>query len=175
MYCTIINSTALVYCMLFLLTSCNSAEHRVQSKAYDLMLQTLLTDSIPSVSVDSLAQKQNRVILLDTRSQPEYEVSHIDGARFVGYESFDRTAVQDISKDTAIITYCSVGYRSEKITKRLREMGFTNVKNLYGGIFEWKNQGHTVVNDTGVTEKIHAYNKLWGQWLNINSGQKVYQ
>lgn len=45
------------------------------------------------------------------------------------------------------------------------EAGYIQVYNLYGGIFEWVNEGHPVFNDQGETDKIHAYNKLWGMWL----------
>ncbi|MEL6718853.1 MAG: rhodanese-like domain-containing protein, partial [Bacteroidota bacterium] len=68
--------------------------------------------------------------------------------------------------------YCSVGYRSEKISEQLLEAGFKDVSNLYGGIFEWKNQDHEVVDEKGATEKVHAYDRVWGFWL--KEGKKVY-
>jgi len=55
----------------------------------------------------------------------------------------------------------------------LEQAGFANVSNLYGGIFEWVNQGNPIVNEKGkVTETIHAYNEAWGVWL--TKGVKVY-
>ena len=48
-----------------------------------------------------------------------------------------------------------------------------NAKNLYGGIFEWKNQDGTVVDDEGsITDSVHAFDRAWGIWL--NKGKKVY-
>ena len=41
--------------------------------------------------------------------------------------------------------YCSIGKRSEKVTQKLKKAGYNNVSNLYGGIFEWVNQGNEVV------------------------------
>jgi len=39
--------------------------------------------------------------------------------------------------------------------------GYTNVSNLYGGIFEWVNQGNNVVDDNNrITPKVHAYGKF---------------
>ena len=74
--------------------------------------------------------------------------------------------VENIDKNQEIIVYCSVGYRSEKITERLKENGFTNVSNLYGGIFKWKNQDHIVVNPKGeITDSIDAFDRTWGIWL----------
>ena len=48
------------------------------------------------------------------------------------------------------------------------------VYNLYGGLFEWVNQGKEVVKPNGeTTETVHAYSKSWGIWL--KKGEKVYQ
>ena len=51
--------------------------------------------------------------------------------------------------------------------------GYTNVYNLYGGIFEWKNANFKVVDTLGNnTEKVHTFNKTWSKWL--QKGKKVY-
>jgi len=71
------------------------------------------------------------------------------------------------------VVYCSVGVRSEIIAHRIIEKGYTNVYNLYGGIFEWKNNGFQVMDTLGnTTEKVHTYNKEWSKWL--TKGEKVY-
>jgi hypothetical protein len=69
--------------------------------------------------------------------------------------------------------YCSVGYRSERIGEKLQDAGYTHVFNLYGGIFNWKNQDGVVLdasNDT--TERVHTYNKSWSRFL--KKGEPVY-
>jgi 3-mercaptopyruvate sulfurtransferase SseA len=67
-----------------------------------------------------------------------------------------------------------VGYRSGKIGEKLKKMGFTNVYNLYGGIFEWKNRGYEVHNNqNSVTDSVHAYNRAWSVFL--RKGVKVYE
>ena len=145
---------------------------QVQSSAYDLTLKTLLSHSVPEVSVSQL-KKMTNVMLLDAREQNEFQVSHIRGAQYVGYDQFEIKKLQPINKRQKIVVYCSVGYRSEKISEKLKEAGFLDVYNLYGGIFEWVNQDNEVVNEKGdVTKNIHAYNKAWGVWL--NKGVKVY-
>jgi hypothetical protein len=69
-------------------------------------------------------------------------------------------------KNTPIVVYCSLGIRSEQISERLNNMGYVNVKNLYGGIFEWKNKGYPVLDKNGKeTDSIHIFSKHWGQWL----------
>jgi rhodanese-related sulfurtransferase len=164
--------TGLLLLMIISATSC-TGQKRVQSGSYNLMLKTLLSNSVDQISVDSLEQVQDRVILLDARSPEEYEVSHMHNARFVGYENFDSMAVAELDRDAEIVVYCAVGYRSEKIGEKLEEMDFKNVLNLYGGIFEWKNRGHEVVNHESPTDTVHAYSKTWGMWL--NKGEKVYE
>ena len=84
----------------------------------------------------------------------------------MGYDDFDIQSVEKLDKSKTIIIYCSVGYRSEKVTKKLEKVGFKTVYNLYGGIFEWYNQGLPIVNNDGrETDKIHAYNEKWSQWV----------
>lgn len=71
------------------------------------------------------------------------------------------------------MVYCSIGVRSEQIGEQLKQVGYSNIKNLYGGIFEWKNTGNTVVDSLdNPTEKVHAFTKTWGKLL--RKGNKVY-
>ena len=158
----------------FTVSSCLTAqEASVKSNSYGLMLKTLLSHTVPEVDVQAAAEKLENTIFLDARERKEYEVSHIAGARFVGYDHFSLDTVEDLPKTTPIVVYCSVGYRSEKISEQLLEAGFEDVSNLYGGIFEWKNQGHTVVTPAGEsTDAVHAYSRSWGIWL--KNGEKVY-
>jgi 3-mercaptopyruvate sulfurtransferase SseA len=54
----------------------------------------------------------------------------------------------------------------------LQQAGFTNVKNLYGGIFQWMNEKKPVYNHKGLTQQVHPYSRSWGIWL--QRGEKVY-
>lgn len=112
-------------------------------------------------------------VLLDTREAPEFAVSHLRRARLVGYDTFSLTAVRDLPKNAPIVVYCSVGVRSEKIGRRLKQAGFTDVRNLYGGIFEWVNESQPVVTAANrPTSRVHGYSPSWGIWL--RRGQPVY-
>ena len=105
-------------------------------------------------------------VLLDTRSEKEYEVSRLKNARlFVPGFSWGKQ-VKDISKDTAIVIYCSMGYRSSKMVQKMQDIGYTNVYNLRGSIFMWANEGRTVVRNGKVVKVIHPYKKKWGVLLN---------
>lgn len=104
-------------------------------------------------------------LLLDVREPKEYAVSHIPGAIRVQPGSDASEALASIPEDTFIITYCSVGYRSSELAKRLMEQGFVNVVNLEGSIFEWANKGYPVERDGAVVEQVHPYDAKWGELL----------
>lgn len=146
-------------------------------KAYALMLEGMYSNKVPLLKPSALKQqltaKGLKPVLLDTRTPEEYKVSHLAGARFVPYKKFDAAMVKDVPKDSPIVVYCSVGYRSERIGEQLQKAGYKNVQNLYGGIFEWVNQGYPVYNKVGQTSQVHAYSKAWGVWL--QKGDKVYE
>lgn len=145
-------------------------------ESFDKKISMLYKNTVPVISVEKMKEKLNgedQPVILDTRSPEEYSVSHIQGARFVDYDNFTPEKVEDIPLDSEVIVYCSVGVRSERIGEKLQKMGFKNVKNLYGGVFNWKNNNQEVVNDNGTpTDSVHAYNRIWGVWL--NKGIKVY-
>lgn len=136
------------------------------------MLKNLLSHSVPEIQVQEAARDSANILFLDAREPREFAVSHIRSAVEVGYDNFDLKKLPEIQKDKRIVIYCSVGYRSEKIAEKLLAAGYKNVSNLYGGIFEWVNQGHPVFNDKGQTQEVHAYSRTWGIWL--KKGKKVY-
>ncbi len=147
---------------------------QVQSSAYRLMLKKLLAHTVPEIQVQQLVADTSGVVLLDAREPKEFAVSHLANALHVGYDDFKLSTIPDsVAKNRPIVVYCSVGYRSEKVTEQLRAAGYTQVSNLYGGIFEWVNQGNPVVDDQGATKRVHAYSRSWGVWL--KKGKKVYE
>ncbi len=101
--------------------------------------------------------------LLDVREPAEYQVSHLANAQQV--EPGSDPAALGLPKDQPIVTYCSVGYRSAKYAQKLRQAGFTNVRNLEGSVFEWANEGRPLVTDGHPAEQVHPYNKTWGLLL----------
>ena len=144
---------------------------QVESASYRLMLKNMLAHSVPEITVEKAAADTS-AIFLDSREKKEFDVSHIDGALWVGYDDFDPARVAQLAHNQRVIVYCSVGYRSEKITEKLQAAGFSDVQNLYGGIFEWVNQEHPVIDSAGPTRRVHAFDRVWGVWL--RKGKKVY-
>ncbi|WP_051286953.1 rhodanese-like domain-containing protein [Algoriphagus mannitolivorans] len=142
-----------------------------QSIAYKTVLSGLYDKEFPVVMPQQISDLSFYQVL-DAREKKEFEVSHLQGARWVGYETFSLKNLQGLDKNQPVLIYCTVGARSQEIGKKLVENGFTRVYNLYGGIIHWVNEGYPVEADGKVTPKVHTYSKSWGIWL--KKGQKVY-
>ncbi len=154
--------------LFFLCVSCLGQD------SIDDALKRYNSGSVPYITGDSLYNSTSFVVL-DSRTAVEFEVSHIKDAIWIGYKDFElqKVLTEIPDKDTEIAIYCSIGVRSEKIGERLQEAGYKNVRNLYGGIFQWKDKGYPVYNPEGAeTEKVHAYSKQWGKLL--TKAEKVY-
>lgn len=144
-----------------------------QEKTIDEVLKRFNNQSIPYIYPKE-AVISDTVLYLDAREVAEYNVSKIPGAIYVGFNEFNLKTVSSlhIPKSQKIIVYCSLGVRSEKIAQKLKRNGYTNVFNLWGGIFEWKNVGKTVVDSNGnPTENVHAYSTKWSKYL--KKGNKI--
>lgn len=92
-----------------------------------------------------LAEK--KVTLIDVRSQAEWDKDgHIEGAILIPFPEFLNNLDQlPAEKDAAIIVYCGSGHRGAFVMEALNLMGYTNVKNLGGGLSAWKKAGLPVV------------------------------
>jgi len=143
---------------------------------FETMINGLIKNSVDTINSDGVRNllDEGNAVLIDARERKEYEVSHIQGAIPVGYEKFDIKDLSEIDKDKTIVVSCSIGKRSEEIGLKLKNAGYTDVKNHYGGIFDWTNRGYPVVNENGEeVKRVHPYNSFWGIW--INNYEKAYE
>ena len=149
----------------------------IAQSPYEKLLDDIYKKTVPLIKPQDLSNlmvNQENIILLDTRSFEEFQVSHLVNSTWVDYDTFSPKKISHLEKDAKIVVYCAVGYRSERVGEKLLDMGFKDVRNLYGGIFEWKNQNQPVVNEKGVeTDSVHTYNKAWSKWL--KKGIRVYE
>lgn len=151
-----------------------NAQH-VSQPAFDHELRRILSLDVPTLTV-SEADVTEGALYLDAREQEEYQISHIPGAILIGFDHFDIEKLKPkINKNETLIVYCSVGYRSEKIVKKLIKAGYSKVYNLYGSLFEWANCNLPLENEKGdPTNQIHTYDKKWSQWVINDTLQKVW-
>ena len=76
-------------------------------------------------------------ILLDVRTQEEYDESHIPGAVLIpNTEIEDRAGEELPDKEQLILVYCRSGNRSKKAAEILVKLGYTNIRE-FGGIMDW--------------------------------------
>ncbi len=62
-------------------------------------------------------------IMLDVRTEAEYAVSHLPGARRVDSRASASQVAKELERGRLIVTYCSVGYRSSQMAERLQKTG----------------------------------------------------
>ena len=104
----------------------------------------------PHISSQQLVGYQSAnddFVLLDIRTEAEYEAGHIRGARWFPRGKLEYY-IQEVIKDpdSKIVLYCRTGGRSALATLTLMEMGYTNVVDLEGGFKEWVAGGNTFYN-----------------------------
>jgi rhodanese-related sulfurtransferase len=88
------------------------------------------------------APAADRPVVLDVRTQPEWDICRIDGARLLPLQELEMRMDQlkadlDDDLDRRIVVNCHHGRRSLTATYMLRAAGFTNVTSLAGGIDLW--------------------------------------
>ena len=106
----------------------------------------------------NLLRGDNRVILIDTRSNREICLGYIKGARFVPLGLID-SEINHLSgdKNVPVLIYCSSGSRSLPAVSRLLEKGFNNARSIAGGYNAWLNEGYEIVTDGKLT--VHQLNR----------------
>lgn len=147
------------------------------NEKFEKTINRYLSESVEFISVNDLYKEledeKNELVVLDAREYEEYEVSHIPGALYVGHDALNHALLDSLDKNCDIVLYCSIGYRSEKIGEQIERMGFSNVRNLFGSIFEWTNRGYEIENLEGTTTNaLHTYNKSWGKWVEASHIKK---
>ena len=82
----------------------------------------------------NLEQKGERPTVLDVREEHEWNEGHIDWATHLPLGKIETDAEAILpNKNETIITCCALGGRGEQAAAKLKEMGYSNVKNLSGG------------------------------------------
>ena len=77
-------------------------------------------------------------VLLDVRTEREWQIVHLDGARLLTQEVVDEMAAW--APATPIVCYCHHGIRSMSAAQYFKQQGFTNVCSMRGGIDSWARQ-----------------------------------
>jgi hydroxyacylglutathione hydrolase len=108
--------------------------------------QVKVSQPLPGVDVYEAAKRihDHDVMLLDVRSQNEYDRVHIEGARHIFYGRLP-DQLDDLPRAGEIIVHCASGTRSQIASSLLQMHGFTNVSSMTGGIDAWRSAELPVV------------------------------
>ena len=133
----------------------------------------MVSNGIPFVDITYARANHGAYLVLDARERVEFEVSHLAGSAWLGFDQPDWSVLDALPRDTKILVYCSVGLRSSLMVEKIRAAGFSEAYNLHRGMFGWVNRGFPIVNNKEQpTDQIHCYNRLFGTW--VHRGKKVY-
>ena len=114
--------------MLLLVVGCNG----------DSTDNTLNYEMISGEQAKALMESESDYIIIDARTQSEYDEGHIPGAILIPeYEIAERAQEELPNKDQLILVYCRSGRRSKIAAEILVDLGYTNVKE-FGGIITWE-------------------------------------
>jgi rhodanese-related sulfurtransferase len=91
---------------------------------------------IKQISPKELDQKKG-IVLLDVRTDKEYEQGHVPGAVHIPYSEIGER-IKKLKKDKELVVFCQNGSKSIWAIKRLMGMGYKNLSNLKGGYNAWK-------------------------------------
>lgn len=84
--------------------------------------------------------EKESVIIVDVRTNIEYEEAHILDAINIPLDELTETKIKEIeelsSKGNSILVYCASGRRSKQAAQKLADMGYTKIYN-FGGINDW--------------------------------------
>ena len=111
-----------------LLTACGQDKENDQEAVYV---------NITAEEAKQIMDSEEGYIILDVRTQEEYDEGHIPGAILIPNTEIKVRAVEELTdKDQLILVYCRSGRRSKLAAEILVELGYPNIKE-FGGIIDW--------------------------------------
>ena len=118
----------LLFLAMMLLTACGQDKENSQGAGYV---------NITAEQAKEIMDSQEDYIILDVRTQDEFDESRIPGAILIPHNEITEKA-EDLltNKDQLILVYCRSGRRSKLAAEALVELGYNNIKE-FGGIIDW--------------------------------------
>ena len=111
-----------------MLTACGQDKENDQGAVYV---------NITAEEAKQIMDSEEGYIILDVRTQEEYDQGHIPGAILISHEKIAEKAEEMLTdKNQLILVYCRSGRRSKIAAEALVELGYTNIKE-FGGIIDW--------------------------------------
>lgn len=129
---------AMAFIIFTMFTGCDKKMEKTTETP--LMNETTNKSSYQKITPEKakeIMDEQSEIMILDVRTQEEYEEGHIENAVLIpDYEIKDKAEKVIADKNKKILVYCRSGRRSASAARILLEMGYTDVLD-FGGIIEW--------------------------------------
>lgn len=108
----------------------------------------LFADSdVEIITAEDMLKRRDNFIVLDVRSEKEYQQGHIESAINIPHDEIDQhlKKLGLLAKDKTIVVHCRSGYRAGKAEKILLENKISNIKHLEGDMLLWQKQNRPLV------------------------------
>ncbi len=131
--------------ILFLLNGCTAQkEVTTETGNREQILNNITVNEANSLIKEN---KDNQsFFILDIRTPEEFNSGHIEGAINLDFYKEDfRDKLDQLDKDKKYLIYCRTANRSGQALEIMRDLGFTEVYNMLGGIVEWEKEGHPLI------------------------------
>ena len=118
----------LLFLAVMFLTACGQTEETTQEAVYL---------NITAQEAKAIMDSKSGYIILDVRTQEEYDSGHIPNAILIPDDEITARAEAELTdKNQLILVYCRSGRRSKLAAEALVELGYTNIRE-FGGIIDW--------------------------------------
>ena len=117
----------------------NEASENTTANTTETSINNSLTyEQISGEEAKRLMDTETDFIIVDARTEEEFNEGHIEGAILIPeYEISERAEKELPNKEQLILVYCRSGRRSKIASQALADLGYTNVKE-FGGIIDWQ-------------------------------------
>ena len=101
------------------------------------------TEQVGVEEVHDALERGEAVTVVDVREPDEWEAGHVPGAKLLPRGLLEYKAAEELpDKNARVVVHCALGGRGALAAKSLKEMGYTNVANMDGGVKAWRGKGY---------------------------------
>jgi|SRR5690606_17971520 len=147
-----ISRTSYIIAVALLLSSCASFKKNTKTTSIPATELTPATKITPAASnnttgkIKTVKSEQFNMLLLldeiqlvDVRTKEEFKSGHIKNALNIDVKDVNfKSYTNNLKKDKPVLVYCRSGKRSSEAAEILKELGFTKIVSLEGGIVSWE-------------------------------------
>lgn len=123
-----------------------SADEAPADGSGDAVVEAGVRVVAPEEAAATIADAPDDLVILDVRTQEEFDEGHIEGAVMLDFYRDDfAEELATFDRDVPYVLYCRSGNRSQQARQLMEDLGFTSVEDIDGGIVGWQDAGLPVV------------------------------